>query len=145
MPSALSVLTKFSAPLLDRIDIRISVKNESDETEASSAQEPPLTTELLRIGIANAVKTQRHRQAKKNASLTPAETASFCKIDEDTRMLLTKAQNRYGFSPRATASILKIGRTIADMELSAEIKQQHIAEAIQYRKAFTNFMQTEAQ
>ena len=136
---------KFSAPLLDRIDIRISVKNESDGTEASSAQEPPLTTELLRIGIANAVKTQRHRQAKKNASLTPAETASFCKIDEDTRMLLTKAQNRYGFSPRATASILKIGRTIADMELSAEIKQQHIAEAIQYRKAFTNFMQTEAQ
>lgn len=133
---------KFSAPLLDRIDIRISVKNENDMPQSSSQETKTqsFTTAQLRIGIANAVKRQRQRQSKKNGKLTPSEATFLCKIDDDSRTLLSHAQNRYGFSPRAVASILKVGRTIADMEDSEDILTTHIEEAVQFRKSFTNFM-----
>lgn len=133
---------KFSAPLLDRIDIRISVKNENDAPRASAkpSETPPFTTAKLRMDIATAAKRQRLRQNKKNSKLSPSETAIFCKIDESSKTLLTNAQNRYGFSPRAVASILKVGRTIADMEDSEHIQKKHIEEAVQFRKSFTNFM-----
>lgn len=133
---------KFSAPLLDRIDIRISVTNESrtPRTAPDEAESPSVTTAQLRIGIAQAVKRQRQRQNKKNDRLSPSEAAFFCKLDEDSRTLLSHAQNRYGFSPRAVASILKVGRTIADIEDSENIQKKHIEEAVQFRKSFTNFM-----
>lgn len=132
---------KFSAPLLDRIDIRVSVKNENEcEENAENATDEVWTTDFLREGIANAVLIQRNRQGKKNAKLTPSEVAEFCQISSDSEKIFANAQNRYGFSPRAVSSILKTARTIADMEKSENIQTAHIAEAIEMRKSFSNFM-----
>ena len=98
------------------------------------------STEQLRVGIARAVKIQRVRQGKRNAKLTPSEVAGLCKIDEASQKTLYAAEERYSLSPRARASILKLSRTIADMEQSEKIQEAHIKEAIGFRKELTNFM-----
>lgn len=128
---------KFSAPLIDRIDLRVAVKNESenDNTDHTS-----ITTAQLRVDIARAVKAQRARQGKKNAKLTMDEIEKYCAIDEESKTLLARAENRYGLSPRSITSVLKTSRTIADMEGCDSIQRAHIEEAIRFRRAFTNFM-----
>lgn len=130
---------KFSAPLLDRVDLRVFVENESDSQEAE--ERPGLTTTTeIREGIARAIKTQRNRQGIKNARLNPQEILEICKIDEDGQALLNKAINRYGFSPRAVASCLKVSRTIADIEGCKSISPKHLSEAISLRKLCANML-----
>ena len=126
---------KFSAPLLDRIDLRVNVESETnaDEKRGSSTAE-------LRKGIARAVVAQRKRQGKKNAKLTPHEIAAFCPTESDADDALEGAATRYEFSPRAIASCLKIARTAADIDGSARICMRHIAEAIGFRKTFNDFL-----
>lgn len=128
---------KFSAPLIDRIDIRIPVKIES---EIPNSEKTSITTDELRVEIARAIKTQRERQKKRNGRLTSDEIEKFCKIDDETQSLLSMAETRYGFSQRSLASILKTARTIADMAGSQNILIDHVREAIKYKKSFTNFM-----
>lgn len=130
---------KFSAPLLDRIDLRINISNEN----CMDTDDKIITTEELRIPIAKATKRQRERQGKKNAKLTAAEIANLCKIDDESRMILDRAAESHSLSPRAVASCLKTARTIADMEDNEKILSRHIAEAIEFRKAFNNFMNFE--
>ena len=121
---------KFSAPLLDRIDLRIHV----DLPDTSTKNEP--TLEELRKGIAKAVLIQRERQGKKNALLSPQEVIQFCseKIEESAEKLIDDAQERYGMSQRAVSGCLKLARTIADMEGEEIIAEKHAAEAVSYRK-----------
>ena len=126
---------KFSAPLLDRIDMRIFVDNEGVGTSAVRT-----TTAELRMEIARAVKVQRKRQGKKNAKLLPEEVAGYCPMSSGGRKLLDNAAVRYGFSPRAAASCIKLARTIADMAGCTVIQEAHVKEAIQYRKACTGFL-----
>ncbi len=128
---------KFSAPLLDRVDLRVSVANESENAKKDNS----ISTSELRVGIAKAVLIQRKRQGKKNARLSPMEIAEFCKVSEQNRAILDKSAERFGLSPRAISSCLKTARTIADMEESNEIKDVHIKEAIELRKPFSNFME----
>lgn len=97
----------------------------------------------MRLAIAKAVSIQRKRQSKKNARLLPAEIAEFCKTEENVRSFLDKNAEKIGFSPRAVASCLKIARTIADMEGAEQIQQEHIREAVEFRKPFSNFMMAE--
>lgn len=130
---------KFSAPLLDRIDIRIPVENQQNSIE-NNTKEKNYSTDELRFKIACAVKAQRKRQGKKNSKLLPSEIIEICRINEESKILIENAENRYGFSPRAVSSILKIARTIADLENSNQIEDNHIIEAINFRKAFSNFM-----
>ena len=137
---------KISAPLLDRIDIRISVANEIEKNKNEQEYKEnlkPLSTEFLRREIAQAVKTQRKRQGKKNAYLTPAEIAGLCKTSSETQSFLNSSAEKFSFSPRATASCLKLARTIADMSGSETIETEHMKEAVMLRKAFNNFMETE--
>ncbi|MCP4666607.1 MAG: ATP-dependent protease, partial [Deltaproteobacteria bacterium] len=65
--------------------------------------------------------------------MSSRQVKRFCKIDSDSNELLEKAMDRFGLSARAHARILKISRTIADLEGSSQIKPAHVAEAIQYR------------
>lgn len=128
---------KFSAPLLDRIDIRISVNDEKQEEAEYSA-----STAELRKEVAKAVMIQNKRQGKKNARLTPSEIAQFCKISEESQKILENAIERYGFSSRANASCLKLSRTIADMAGSQEILPEHLKEAIEMRKTYANLLES---
>ena len=131
---------KFSAPLLDRIDLRVFVENKSEE-EADIEERPGLTTtEEIRRDIARAVKTQRKRQGIKNARLSPQEILDFCPLDNEGRKLLDNATLRYGFSPRAISSCLKVSRTIADLAGAKDIAAEHMSEAIEFHKLCTNLV-----
>ena len=135
---------KFSAPLLDRIDLRVPVENKSENCDEGNSENDERkgfnSTEEIRKKIAKAVKMQKKRQNVKNAKLSPQNIEDFCKLNEDGRELLQKSVERYGFSPRAIASCLKVARTIADMEEKEFILPVHLAEAIDFRKLCTNLV-----
>lgn len=135
---------KFSGPLLDRIDIRINVnqlkiKNEKlrisedgTKQETQETEEAVSSTEL-RKKIADAVLIQRTRQGKRNANLSPQEILEFCKLGKEEQNLLNGSVANHDFSQRALSGVLKLSRTIADMEKSGKIKSEHILEAISLR------------
>ena len=135
---------KFSAPLLDRIDLRVPVENKSESCDEGNSENDERkgfnSTEEIRKKIAKAVKMQKKRQNVKNAKLSPQNIEDFCKLNEDGRELLQKSVERYGFSPRAIASCLKVARTIADMEEKEFILPAHLAEAIDFRKLCNNLV-----
>ena len=120
---------KFGGHLLDRIDIRVQVEKGKSVSQS---------IKVLRESIAKAIIMQRKR-GKKNNDLTPIELAKFCKIDKECQSTLDKAIVKYSFSPRAVKSILKLARTIADMELKDSIEVQHIKNAIKLRLPLSPF------
>ena len=123
---------KFSAPLLDRIDIRVHVESRPDSTAQGST--PPPDTRQLRVQVARATAAQRRRQGgKKNARLSPSEIAAWCPLPQDARLLLDEACRRSQLSPRATAACIKLARTIADMEGKEQIDEASVQEAVLYR------------
>lgn len=132
---------KFSGPLLDRIDIRINVnqlKIKNEKSEDGTKQETQETEEAvssaeLRKKIADAVLIQRTRQGKRNANLSPQEILEFCKLGKEEQNLLNGSVANHDFSQRALSGVLKLSRTIADMEKSGKIKSEHILEAISLR------------
>ena len=117
---------KFSAPFLDRIDIRIQVQKVKKNVK-------PLSTAELRVGIANATVIQRNRCGKKNANLSAVEIAEYCKCSKKAQIVLDAACEKYGFSPRAVSGCLKLARTISDMECKQIIDEKSMIEAILYR------------
>ena len=131
---------KFSAPLLDRVDLRVFVENNSDG-DAEAEKRPGLeTTDEIRRGVAAAVKAQRKRQGIKNAKLSPQEVLDFCPVDSESQEILNSAILRFGFSPRAVSSCIKVARTIADIAESKDIQSTHIAEAIEFHKLCTDLV-----
>ena len=119
---------KFSAPLLDRIDIRLQVEREKDG-------ERPQSTEQLRQAIAKAVFSQRQRQGKRNAKLTAEEIGRYCKCTSGAQLVLDTAEHQFSLSPRGIAGCLKLARTIADMTGKEIIDDMCMSEAVSYRKA----------
>lgn len=128
---------KFSAPLLDRIDMRIAVENEISDFKATSfiEKENSCSTDELRKEIARAVKIQRERQTVKNSRLSPNEVAGICVPTNDAQKILDNAARRFDFSPRGMSACLKIARTVADMAGSQKIEAEHISEAVSFRKS----------
>lgn len=129
---------KFSAPLLDRVDLRVFVERQ-DKVEPEERLNIE-STEQLRIGIAKAINIQRKRQGIKNANLNPEELLKYCKLDNESKDLMDGAMERYGFSARAVSSILKVSRTIADIEGLPDITRKCVKEAIDFRKLCTSLV-----
>lgn len=126
---------KLSQPLLDRIDIHAEVhpvkyddlsKNNNEETSAVIRE---------RVNKARSIQIDRYRGLGiySNSELSPTLIKKYCELDRYTSNLLRRAFDRLGLSARAHNRILKVARTIADMDASEKIKSDHIAEAIQYR------------
>ena len=129
-------LNKISGPLLDRIDIHIEVVPVPFEKLAESP--PSETSEDVRKRVTKARELQAERfiewkEIHCNAQMTSKLIRKFCVLDEASMALLKTAMERLGLSARAYDRILKVSRTIADLEASANILPQHVAEAIQYR------------
>lgn len=126
---------KISGPLLDRIDIQIEVT--PIKYQKLDSDEKVETSEEIRKRVNNARKIQRERYKENgifsNAELTPSLIEKYCKIDEESRKILKSSFEKLGLSARAYGRILKVARTIADLDEKEEIKVEHIAEAIQYR------------
>lgn len=88
-----------------------------------------------RVNKAKKVQAERYKDYKifSNSDLTPAMINKFCKLDSDSKRILQMAFDKFGFTARTYTRILKVARTIADLEECEKIKTEHVAEAIQYR------------
>ncbi|HZW78723.1 MAG TPA: YifB family Mg chelatase-like AAA ATPase [Flavobacteriaceae bacterium] len=129
-------LSKISGPLLDRIDIHIEVT--PVPFEKLSEERRGESSVVIRERVTNARKIQSERFADYdnihyNAQMGVKQIREFCKLDEVSLQLLKTAMERLNLSARAYDRILKVARTIADLEEEPNIKSHHISEAIQYR------------
>ena len=128
-------LNKISGPLLDRIDLHVEVTPVSfDEMTQDRKSE---SSEVIRERVTQARDIQRERFKEKgihsNAMMGSQMVKEVCQINEAGKVLLKTAMQRLGLSARAYDRILKVARTIADLEGTETIQIQHVAEAIQYR------------
>ncbi|MDE6452420.1 MAG: ATP-binding protein, partial [Odoribacter sp.] len=129
-------LSKISGPLLDRIDIHIEVVP-VELDKITSTQEAESSQQIRqRVIAARQIQTERfksHPGIHCNAQMTPALLKRYCPLNAQCLSLLKIAMEKFGLSARAYDRIIKLSRTIADLEASSSISSQHIAEAIQYR------------
>ncbi|GGC46786.1 magnesium chelatase [Parapedobacter defluvii] len=129
-------LSKISGPLLDRIDLHVEV-TPVDFSELVSYTPNEKSAQIRnRVTAAREIQANRfssHPHIHCNAQMTPQHLRQICQIQESGRALLKTAMERLGLSARAYDRILRVSRTIADMEGSAEIQTAHLAEAIQLR------------
>ncbi|HVA97628.1 MAG TPA: YifB family Mg chelatase-like AAA ATPase [Bacteroidia bacterium] len=129
-------LNKISGPLLDRIDIHVEVTPVSfNELAGKRTSEKSI---CVRERVVKAREIQEKRYAENdgiycNAQITTKQLRSICKIDDAGNNLLKTAMDKLGLSARAYDRILKVARTIADLDSSENIETPHLAEAIQYR------------
>lgn len=124
---------KISGPLLDRIDMQIQVGALAHEDMLK--QSIGESSEHVAARVAHASARQLSRQGKHNNLLSNSEMDSHCKPDAAGEQLLRTAMTRLNWSARAYHRVLKVARTIADLDDASTIKQAHVAEAIQYRRA----------
>ena len=128
-------LSKVSGPLLDRIDLHVEVMpvEFSDLSDRTKAE--PSSAIRERVNAARRIQNERYKGTgiNCNAMLTPAFLHQFCVLTEGAQNMLKTAFERMGLSARAYDRILKVARTIADLDGSEDIDVQHIAEALQYR------------
>lgn len=124
--------SRISGPLLDRIDLHIEVPALA---EHDLIQAPPgETSSAVRTRVAAAHARQLDRQGKTNARLDTAEIDRHCRADAQGEELLKQAIARLSLSARAFHRILKVARTLADLDQTENIDRAHIAEAVQYRR-----------
>ena len=129
-------MAKISGPLLDRIDIHIEVPAVKFKDLSSSAVGEKSIDIRKRVMVAREVQHERFIGLKnifKNADMSSKELRKFCRLDSKSEELLKMAMTRLGLSARAYDRIIKVSRTIADLEKSKDILPQYISEAIQYR------------
>jgi magnesium chelatase family protein len=136
-------MAKISGPLLDRIDLHIEVP--AVKYKELSSRESGEKSEQIRERVIASREIQRKRFAGRkglfaNADMQSKEIREFCKINEQGEELLKNAITKLGLSARAYDRILKVGRTIADLAKSGEIRPEHVSEAIQYRTLDRNLL-----
>jgi magnesium chelatase family protein len=127
-------LSRISGPLLDRLDIHIEVPpvpfRELSNTQTGT------TSAAMREQVIAARAAQRQRFGagmKLNGKMTPSQIRKHCVLDVEAENLLKSAMESMGLSARAHDKILRLGRTIADLDQSDRIQVQHLSEAINYR------------
>jgi len=130
-------LSKISGPLLDRIDLHVEVTPVSFSELSKNTSNSEGSNEI-RERVIKARKIQEQRYASNNgihanAQMNAKQLREICVIDKEAQDLLKKAMDKLGLSARAYDRILKVSRTIADLDFSEDIKTNHVAEAIQYR------------
>jgi magnesium chelatase family protein len=129
-------LSKISGPLLDRIDIHIEVTPVPFEKLTETRKAESSIEIRKRVTSAREKQTIRYENFQNlhyNAQMSSKQVREFCALDDTSLQLLKTAMERLNLSARAYDRILKVARTIADLEASESVSSNHIAEAIQYR------------
>ncbi len=129
---------RLSGPLLDRIDLHVEVARVAPELLfKSAAPGAEVAAEDVRVRLekarARSISRFAGRSCRSNAELTATEVLGLCRLDDASVKLIHGAVRRHGLTARATTSIVKVARTIADLDGAARIARQHVAEAISYR------------
>ncbi len=128
-------LSKVSGPLLDRLDIHIEVP-QVDFKKLSAEEKGESSAEIKkRVNAARLIQIKRFEgtEVTSNAKMSPSQTREYCKLDEQSKKMLERCFETMGLSARAYDKILRIARTIADLDESENIKLEHVTEAVQYR------------
>ena len=127
---------RVSGPLLDRIDIQVEVLRPSVSVldfHLCGGEK----TSSIRARVVRARNRQTQRQGQPNALMDPARIRRYCRLGKEQRNLLEAAAEQFGFSPRSCHRVLKVSRTIADLDEKAGLLTDHLAEAIALRHAGT--------
>ena len=126
---------KISGPLLDRIDIQVQVDGVKYSELSSDEETETSETVKKRVDRTRLIQKERFKNdgILTNADMGERQIKKYCVLSADCEKILRGAYERLGLSPRARSRIIKVARTIADMELSEKILPQHILEAISYR------------
>lgn len=134
-------LSKVSGPLLDRLDIHIEVPAVDYDELASKEKSEPSKDIKARVNAARRIQQERFAGSSTtcNAKMTSAETRKYCQLTNEASTLLKDSFERLGLSARAYDKVLRVARTIADLESSDIIDAEHIMEAVQYRSLDRKF------
>ena len=126
--------SKISGPILDRIDIHIEISPVRFEEWSDLSLKTESSAKMYeRISKAIEIQNRRFGGTKYNSQMTPSEIKRYCKLDLDTSNIIKDAMDRLGYSARSIDKILKVARTISDLDGSEDIKRNHIIEALHYR------------
>ena len=133
--------SKISGPLLDRIDIQVEVENVNYDDLSTTRKSESSRDIKKRVNEARKIQSERYKNYNiySNSQLDAGLLQEFCKLGDEENELLKAAFDNLGLSARAHSRILKVARTIADLEQSEDIKTSHLAEAIQYRSLDRKF------
>ena len=128
-------VSRISGPLLDRIDLHVRVPSVEYEAMRRKTQPENSATVRARVNAARAVQQTRYAgtEISCNAYMTPAMLAQYCTLDNAGERLMKNAFSKMGLTARSHDRILRVARTIADLDGSESIESFHLAEAIQYR------------
>ncbi len=126
-------LNRISGPLLDRMDIQVEVGEVEYRQLTDTKKSEGSDRVRKRVSHARDIQISRGGQTFVNAQMNPAQLQQFCALNEGCHAVLERVFTAYGMSARAYARILKVARTIADLDGSADIQKDHLLEAIQYR------------
>ncbi len=124
---------KLSGPLLDRIDIHIQVPNIALDILEKMRHEQPETSAQVQKRVVETFQLQTHRLGKQNSEMNNKELKKYCRLSVQQNRLLQNAIEQLGLSTRGMYRILRVARTIADLEKSEPILDKHLTEAISYR------------
>lgn len=128
---------RISGPLLDRIDMQIEVGALAPDELSAAADGESSTLIAERVG--HAYQVQLARQGKSNQRLGTREIDRHCRLDKECEQVLRQSMMQFQWSARAYHRVLRVARTIADLDSAAVIARQHLSEAIQYRRALRDF------
>ena len=134
-------LSKLSGPLMDRIDLHVEVDSISYDEIRSTREEECSADIRKRVYQARKIQLKRFAGKKifSNSKMSSAITKKYCTLDQDGENMLKMAFENLSLSARAYDKILKVARTIADLDGSENITVSHLAEAIQYRSMDKKF------
>ena len=126
---------RISGPLLDRIDLQITVDSVSYSDLTSKVEEETSATVRKRVNMARKIQRERFKEDKitTNSEMGEKHIKKYCVLSEECENILRQSFNALGVSVRARSRIIKVARTIADLDYSEEISPKHLLEAIGYR------------
>ncbi|MDX8411813.1 MAG: YifB family Mg chelatase-like AAA ATPase [Mariprofundaceae bacterium] len=128
---------RISGPLLDRIDLQVQVPPVDKEELTRMQPGEPSAAVAARVKLAREIQHDRLGDSRCNAGMSTRELERFARPDADGSHILDAAMERFGLSARAYHRVIKVARTIADLEGREQLKASHIAEALQYREDAT--------